>query len=716
MKQIIQNLKTGETYLEEIPLPQPGAGQILIQTTHSLVSLGTERMLVEFSKANLLQKAQQQPERVKQTLDKIKSNGLMPTLETIYKRLEEPLPLGYCNAGIVIATGKGVTGFAAGDRVASNGKHAEYVCVPQNLVVKIPGGVTNEEATFTVIGSISLQGIRLCNPAIGETIVVVGLGLVGLLTVQMLQANGCRVIGIDIDNSKCELARKWGIMALNSEMGDDPVKIVLEVTEGVGADGVIITASSKSSDIVSHAAQMSRKRGRIILVGVIGLNLNRAEFYEKELTFQVSCSYGPGRYDDNYEQKGIDYPLPFVRWTEKRNFEAVLWAIGTGSLKVRELITETVELAEYHKVYDTIGKSRSIASIIKYPVIPDENYITPSNTIELNHQSFGGTKAVAGFIGAGNFTKMTMLPSLKGSGAGFKYIASSGGVSGTALAKKFGFAFSTTDYEKILNDTEVDTVFITTRHNSHPKFVVEALKAGKNVFVEKPLAIDNDQLNGIIDVYGNLPKDKPGPSLTVGFNRRFSPHSVAVKRALGDNPGAINIVATMNAGFIPPKMWVHDMQVGGGRIIGEACHYMDLCVFLTGSKIVSLCMNALGTNAQDNTDNASILLRFKNGSNAVINYFANGAKSYSKERVEVYSQERVFIIDNFRTTIGFGAKGFRNIKTRIDKGHKAQFHEYIKRIKKGGEPLISFNEIINVTRASFASLQSLKEKRWIDVI
>lgn len=715
MKQIIQNLKTGETFLEEIPMPQPGAGQILIRTTHSLVSLGTEKMLVEFSKANLLQKARQQPERVKQTLDKIRSNGLLPTLETIYKRLEEPLPLGYCNAGIVVTTGKGVTGFAAGDRVASNGKHAEYVCVAQNLVVKIPREVTNEEATFTVIGSVSLQGIRLCNPAIGETIVVVGLGLLGLLTVQMLLANGCRVIGIDIDKSKCELARKWGIMALNSEMGDDPVKIVLETTEGVGADGVIITASSKSSDIVSHAAQMSRKRGRIILVGVIGLNLNRAEFYEKELTFQVSCSYGPGRYDDNYEQKGIDYPLPFVRWTEKRNFESVLWAISNGSLKVRELITETVELAEYHKVYDTIGKSRSIASILKYPVIPDGNDITPSSTVELNHQSFRGTKAVSGFIGAGNFTKMTMLPALKGSGAGLKYISSSGGVSGTALAKKFGFAFSTTDYEKILNDAEVDTVFITTRHNSHSKFVVEALKAGKNIFVEKPLAIDNDQLNGIIDVYGNLPKDKPNPSLTVGFNRRFSPHSVAVKRALGDNPGAINIVATMNAGFIPPKMWVHDMQVGGGRIIGEACHYMDLCVFFTGSEIVSLCMNALGTNAQENTDNASILLKFKNGSNAVINYFANGAKSYSKERVEVFSQERVFIIDNFRTTKGFGAKNFRNMKTRIDKGHKAQFYEYIKRIKNGGEPLISFNEIVNVTRASFASLQSLKENRWIDI-
>jgi len=715
MKQIIQNLKTGDTSLEEIPVPKPGPGQILIRTTHSLVSLGTERMLVEFSKANLVQKAKQQPDKVKQVLDKIKSDGLLPTLETIFKRLDEPLPLGYCNSGIVVETGKSVTGFATGDRVASNGKHAEYVCLPQNLVVKIPDNVTGEEAAFTVIGSISLQGIRLCNPAYGETIVVFGLGLLGLLTVQMLLANGCRVIGIDIDRSKCDLAKKWGAIALNSAEGDDPVKIVLEATGGIGADSVIITASSRTDDIISHAALMSRKRGRIILVGVIGLNLNRAEFYEKELTFQVSCSYGPGRYDENYEQKGIDYPLPFVRWTEKRNFESVLSSVSKGDLNVRELITEIVELADYHKIYDGIGRSRAIASILKYPVKTDGQY-NDSHTVILNGRTFAGAKGVTGFIGAGNFTKMTMLPALKGSGAGLKYIASSGGVSGTTLAKKFGFTHSTTDYTKIINDPEVDTVFITTRHNSHAKFVVEALKAGKNVFVEKPLAINPDQLNEIIEAYKESNTYEHVPTLTVGFNRRFSPHALAIKKAIGENPGPVNIVATMNAGFIPSKVWIQDMQIGGGRIVGEACHYLDLCVFLTGSEIFSVCMNALGPDIQENTDNASILLKFKNGSNAVINYFANGSKSYSKERVEVFSRDRVFILDNFRATKGFGAKGFRNIKTRIDKGHKAQFHEFIRRIQEGGEPMININEIINVTKTSFASLQSLKEKRWVDVV
>lgn len=714
MKQIIHNFKTGETFLEDIPVPQAGKGKLLIRTTHSLVSLGTERSLVEFGKANLIQKARQQPDKVKQVLDKVKSDGLRPTVETVFKRLDEPLPLGYCNVGKVVGIGEGVSDFAVGDLVASNGKHAEYVCVPQNLVAKVPETVSSEEAAFTVIGSISLQGVRLCNPTFGETIVVYGLGLLGLLAAQMLLANGCKVIGIDIDQEKCKVAESWGVIPINPATGNDPVKKVLEVTGGIGADGVVITASSKSQEIISNSAQMSRKRGRIVLVGVIGLNINRAEFYEKELTFQVSCSYGPGRYDENYEQRGIDYPLPFVRWTEKRNFEAILNAIGRGSLHVKELISDIFSIEDFNKVYDTIGQSKSIATLLKYSEESTKEK-EAGNTVVLESVSFAGQKGVAGFIGAGNFTKMTMLPALKGSGAAMKYICSSGGVSGTTLARKFGFTHSTTDYQEVLKDPEVDTVFITTRHNSHAGFVKEALQAGKNVFVEKPLAIHEEHLNEIIDAYGKATKKDPRPSLTIGFNRRFSPHTQAIKKAIGDDPGVLNIVATMNAGFIPPQVWVHDMEVGGGRIIGEACHYMDLCAYLAGSKIRSVCMNSMGASMEENTDNASILMKFSNGSNAVINYFANGAKSYSKERIELFSQERVFILDNFRHTTAYGAKGFKGIKGRIDKGHKAQFHEYIRRIKEGGAPLIPFDEMVNVTRSSFAALRSLKEKSWIDV-
>jgi len=712
MKQILQSFKSGDTLLEEVPSPVISRGTVLIQTTHSLVSLGTERMLVEFGKSNLVSKALQQPDRVKQVLGKIKSEGLLPTLEAVFSKLEQPLPLGYCNVGKVVAVGEGVAEFAIGDRVASNGQHAEYVCIPQNLVAKIPDNVSDEEAAFTVIGSIGLQGIRLCSPTFGETIVVIGLGLIGLLTAQMLLANGCKVIGIDIDKDKCVLAEKWGVETVNPVDGVDPVKVVLDGTRGNGADGVIITASAKTNEIISQAAQMSRKRGRIILVGVISLNICRAEFYEKELTFQVSCSYGPGRYDTNYEQKGIDYPLQYVRWTEKRNFEAILQAISMGKLHVRELITEIVELNDFQKIYGDIGKSKSVASILRYPNFDKTIECADlQHTIVLAKHNFTGAKGVIGVIGAGNFTKMTMLPALKGSGANYNYIASSGGVTGTALAKKFGFSHSTTDYKQILADKDVDTIIITTQHNSHASLVIEALKEGKHVFVEKPLALNPEQLNQIITTYQPLSSQ----TLTVGFNRRFSPHIKAIKKYLGLQPGPININATMNAGFIPANVWVHDMLKGGGRIIGEACHYLDLCVFLTGSEIESVCLNAMGENILENTDNASILLKFKNGSNAVVNYFANGSKAYSKERIEVYSRERTWIVDNFRTTKAFGVKGFKNLKTKIDKGHKDQFHEFIKRIQTGGEPLIPFNDIVNVTKASFAVIRSLKEKKWVDL-
>lgn len=712
MKQIIQSFKTGETILEELPVPTVSRGSLLIKTTYSLVSLGTERMLVEFGKANLIQKARQQPDKVKQVLDKIKSDGLIPTLETVFKRLEQPLPLGYCNVGVVVGVGEGVSGFSVGDRVASNGRHAEYVSVPKNLVVKIPDEVTDQEAAFTVIGSIGLQGIRLCNPTFGETIVVIGLGLIGLLTAQMLKANGCRVIGVDIDENKCNLAKKWGVITINPSKGSDVVKTVEDITSGIGADGVLITASAKNNEIISQAARMSRKRGRIVLVGVVGLEISRAEFYEKELSFQVSCSYGPGRYDEDYEQKGIDYPLPFVRWTEKRNFEAILNAIASKSLSVKDLITEIVELNDYQKIYGNIGASNSIASLIKY--VPDD-ITESSSTLQILHKSYSGQKGVLGIIGAGNFTKMTMLPALRKVGANFKTIASSGGLSGTDLAKKFNFSHSTTDYNSILTDSEIDTVFITTRHNSHAKFVQEALLNDKHVFVEKPLALSLAQLEDILEVYQKQLTLNKNVSVTVGYNRRFSPHIQVIKKSLGDNPGPININATMNAGHIPQNVWVHDMQIGGGRIIGEACHYLDLCIYLTGSKIISVCMNAMGNNPEENTDNASILIKFDNGSNAVVNYFSNGSKSYSKERVEVYSREKTWVMDNFRSTKGFGVKGFKDLKTKINKGHINQFKQYLQFIKNGGSPIIPFEEIENSTKASFAAIQSLREGTWISV-
>jgi threonine dehydrogenase-like Zn-dependent dehydrogenase len=482
MKQILQNLKNGNTELAEVPCPAIKTGHLLIQTSVSLVSAGTERMLVEFGKAGYLQKARQQPDKVKQVLDKIKSDGLLPTLEAVFNKLGQPLPLGYCNSGRILELGNaGMLGLKVGDRVVSNGPHAEVVCVPVNLCAKIPASVSDEAAAFTVIGAVGLQGVRLLKPAFGETIVVIGLGLIGLIAVQILRANGCRVIGFDYNQAKVDIANKLGIIAVNPAGGTDQVRFVEEQTSGIGADAVLITASAKGNEIISQSARMSRKQGRIVLVGVVGLDISRAEFYEKELSFQVSCSYGPGRYDDDYEQKGHDYPVAFVRWTEKRNFEAILSAIESGQLDVEPLITERVPLAEYSRIYENMSGSSSIASLLVY-----EGNVDTSSIVTVTERSFTKGEGVIGIVGAGNFTSATLLPALKPLDAQLKYIVSAGGLSAGTLARRAGAACAATDYRQVLKDDEVDLLIITTRHDLHASMVIESLEAGKSVFVEKP--------------------------------------------------------------------------------------------------------------------------------------------------------------------------------------------------------------------------------------
>ena len=702
MKQIIQHLKQGNTILEEVPAPQVKSGQVLIQTTRTLVSLGTERMLVEFGKANFIAKARQQPDKVKQVLNKMKTDGVMPTLEAVFNKLNQPLPLGYCNVGKVVAIGKGVSEFQVGDRVVSNGNHAEFVSVPKNLVAKVPDNVSDEEAVFTVIGAIGLQGIRLVNPTFGETIVVIGLGLIGLVTAELLKANGCKVIGFDYDQQKVDIAKEKGIVAINPGAGTDSVKYVLENTPA-GADGVIITASSQSNEIIHQAAEMSRKKGRIVLIGVIGLDIQRADFFEKELSFQVSCSYGPGRYDDDYEQKGIDYPIGYVRWTEKRNFDAILHAINSGQLDVKPLITERVKLADFSEIYGDMRKQGSIASILEFP--EDSK---PNSKVKVSEKSFIASEGIFGIIGAGNFTSSTIIPGMKAAEANLKYIASAGGLSAKTLAKKGEVTYASSDYKEILADEELDMVMITTRHNLHASMAMEALEAGKHVFVEKPLCLSEDELEEITKL-----AEEKNKMVVVGFNRRFAPLAEKMKSLLGEGPK--NIVATMNAGFIPADVWIHDLEVGGGRIIGEACHYIDLCSFLAGSKVTAVCMNALGTAPEENTDNASILLKYENGTNAVINYFANGSKSYSKERIEAYTQEKTLVLDNWRSLKAYGVKGFSKMKSKQDKGHKRQFELLVNSLKSGGESIIPFEETYNTTKASFAALESLKLGKWISI-
>jgi len=704
LKQIIQDLQSGKTILADVPAPLVKKGCVLIKTKVSLVSLGTERMLVEFGKANLIDKARQQPDKVKQVLDKIKSDGLWPTLDAVFKKLGEPLPLGYCNAGEVIGVGEDVSEFKVGDRVASNGPHAEIVLVPKNLVAKVPDNVSDEEASFTVIGSIGLQGIRLINPTFGETITVIGLGLIGLITCQLLKANGCRVIGYDFDESKVELANTFGISAFKSSAETDPVKVCLEKTSGVGVDGVIITASTQSDEVIAQAAQMSRKKGRIVLVGVIGLDIKRSDFFEKELSFQVSCSYGPGRYDEHYEQKGIDYPVAYVRWTEKRNFEAVLAVISAGGLQVKPLITEIVGLSNFETIYGQIGSTRSIASLMRYASGGSEL----QNKIQVSPSLFTPGKVVFGVIGAGNFTKMVIVPAMRKLDYNLKYVASEKGLSSAILAKKYKIAYATSNYQEILKDPEVNAVAITVRHNMHAQLTLEALQAGKHVFVEKPLALSMSELDQIEEAYNQSKK-----TVTVGFNRRFSPFAQKAKELLIES-GPMNVIATMNAGFIPGNSWVHDLKIGGGRIVGEACHFVDLITFFTGSLVQEVVMTSMGESPEENTDNVSILLKYKNGSLGVINYFSNGSKAYSKERVEIYSQGRTLIIDNFRKLkcFGFASSGLSRSQ---DKGHFNQFKLLQTKLSEGGKELIPFQESLNTSRAVLCAIESVKSGSWIKV-
>jgi predicted dehydrogenase/threonine dehydrogenase-like Zn-dependent dehydrogenase len=701
MKQIVQHLNNGATLLEEIPAPILKDGHLLIQTACSLVSSGTERMLVSFGKANWVQKAIQQPDRVKLVLDKLKTDGWKPTVNAVFNKINKPIPLGYSNAGTVIAIGKGVSGFKIGDRVASNGPHAEVVVVPQKLVAKIPDNVTDEEASFTVVAAIALQGIRLVNPTFGETIVVIGLGLIGQITTQLLQANGCKVIGIDTDPSKCKLAEQFGVKSICSQQEQNSSILIRDLTNNIGADAVIITASSKSNDVIAQAAQMSRKRGRIVLVGVVGLDINRSDFYEKELSFQVSCSYGPGRYDYDYEQKAQDYPIGFVRWTEQRNFEAVLQAIACGQLNVQQLIAQQLPIAEYQKVYEHIARHEAIATIFKYDL---KKIHTHSITVAVKKSV--PTNGTIAMIGAGNFASNIIVPTLQKCRANIKTIVSEHGLTATHLAKKYGISNVTTDVRQVFSDHEISTVIIATRHNTHAQLCIDALNAGKHVFVEKPLALSISELDAISVAYR-----KSKSILMVGFNRRFAPFALKMKELLGASNAAMNIVVNVNAGILPDNHWLGDKATSGGRIIGEVCHFIDFCSYLTASDVEAVCTNSMG----NSEENVSILLRYANGTNAVINYFANGSKAYDKERIEVYQQEKTLVLENWKKLTGFGFKGFSSVTGAQDKGHYNQFKLFYESIKNGVAVSISFDSIMNTSKAAIAAAQSMQENAWTPV-
>jgi len=711
MKQILQGLSSGQTFLKEAPAPSISSGSIIIGTQKSLISAGTERMLVDFGRASILQKAKQQPDKVRQVIEKARTDGIATTIDAVRSKLDQPIPLGYCNVGLVRETGPGVSGFRKGDRVVSNGPHADVVRVPQNLCARVPEEVDDESAAFAVVASIGLQGIRLAQPTLGESFVVTGAGLIGLLTVQLLRAHGCRVLAIDYDENKLMLAREFGADTCNLSKGEDPIAFGSSFARGQGVDGVIITASTKSSDPVAQAAQICRKRGRIVLVGVTGLELNRADFYEKELSFQVSCSYGPGRYDENYEEKGNDYPLGFVRWTEQRNFEAVLDMMASGQLDPTKLISHRFAFEDAPQAYDALTDDNSVLGIVLSYESSVANRL--ERTVSLGKDfSFDASQPVLGFIGAGNYASRMLIPAFKNAGAQLHTIVAAGGINSVVQGEKHGFSSGASELEAVLGNDQINSVVIATRHNTHADFAVQSINAGKHLFIEKPLAIKPEGLKEIKAAFEASGGNGKTRQLMVGFNRRFSPQVRKINDLLSTINEPKSFIMTMNAGAIPADHWTQDPEVGGGRIIGEACHYIDLMRFMAGHPIISVQARCMGSGDGDliTEDKASITLGFEDGSIGTILYYANGAAGFPKERIEVFAGGRVLQLGNFRRLKGYGWPNFRKMNLwRQDKGQNACAKAFLDSVQSGA-PAIEPNEIFEVAEVTLEVGELLRDQ------
>ena len=709
MKQIIQSLKTGDVKVADVAAPLVRSGSVLIESSCSLISAGTERMLVDFGKANIFQKIRQQPDKVRMVLDKVKTDGFNSTYHAVKNKIDQPMAMGYSNVGKIIALGTSHPKFKIGDRVVSNSKHAEFVVAPFNLCAKIPNNVTDESASFTVLGSIALHSVRLANPSLGEKVVVIGLGLVGLLAVQIFRAHGCRVLGIDSNQKRLQLANQFGAETVDLSRGENPLEFAEKFTHGIGVDAVVIAASTSSNLPIHQAAAMSRKRGRIVLVGTAGLNLSRADFYEKEISFQVSCSYGPGRYDKDYEENGQDYPIGYVRWTEQRNFEAILEMLEDKTLNVDPLISHRIDIENAKNAYDLFqSEVPPLGILLRYSCqySPSQSVVQNKNKNVTNFsQSEVKEVSQVNFIGSGNFALTSLMPNFKICGAILRTVISATGVSGWYAANKFGFEYSSTDPIFALSDPVANTIVVATRHDSHAKYVIEALNAGKNVFVEKPLALSLDDLSEISSLYHSMDPDSR-PILMVGFNRRFSPQVMKMKELICTSPLPVAMTTTINAGHIDGSSWTQDLSVGGGRIIGEACHFIDLLRFLAGSEIESWSQKSM---LSEISDTLSIQMRFKNGSIGTINYFSNGSKSFPKETLEVFTSGKVLRLDNYKLLTGYGWPAFRkNFLWKQNKGHSNCIASFLKSVQRLSPPPIPFEELEEVTRVSIQISQSLK--------
>jgi predicted dehydrogenase/threonine dehydrogenase-like Zn-dependent dehydrogenase len=755
MKQLLQNLRNGETIVAEVPVPTPQSGEALVCTAASLVSAGTERMLVDFAEKSLLGKARSRPDLVRQVLDKARREGLLTTIQATFSRLEQPMVLGYSSAGTIVALGHGLSGFRVGQRVACAGGgyavHAEYVCVPGNLLAPLPDAVDFESAAFATLGAIALHGFRLAETQLGERLAVIGLGLLGLLAVGIARAAGCHVFGVDLDPRRVALAQGMGAEAV---LRQQAVEAAQSFSRGRGCDAVLICADTPSGDPVELAGVVARDRARVVAVGAVGLNIPRKIYYEKELTFLNSRSYGPGRYDPSYEEDGRDYPIGYVRWTEGRNLEAFVDLLASGRLDVKPLITHRFPIEQAPQAYGLItGKLKEpfLGVLLTYPagvkgIEGSEDEVRSAQPVVRGTQTVQTTlypvaQAVEsvrlGVLGAGNFATAVMLPALQNiPGLELEGIASASGMSAQHAARRFGFHYATSDEAQILNDPQINTVAILTRHNLHARQVLAALAAGKHIFCEKPLALNNEELDKIFGALkglgdrgiedneqaasfspGEAQAGIPYPLLMVGFNRRFAPLAQRLKEFLAKRKEPLAAHYRVNAGFIPLNHWAHDPVQGGGRIIGEGCHFVDFLTFLVGAAPLAVTVQALPDGGRYREDNAQLTFKFPDGSLGTISYLANGDKAFPKERVEVFCSGRVAVLDDYRTLemVSDGRRQAYRSPLRQDKGHRAEWQAFVKALRTGGPPPIPYEQIFGVMRATFAAVEALRSGEQIRI-
>jgi predicted dehydrogenase/threonine dehydrogenase-like Zn-dependent dehydrogenase len=729
MKQLLQQVNSGEIEVVDVPAPKLLPGCVLVRTAASLVSVGTERASSEFARKNLLQKARMRPDLVREVWNKVRRDGVAATLAAVRSRMDQPSAPGYSSAGTVVAVGEGVTDIRPGDRVACAGAghavHAEFACIPRLLLARIPpdAEVSFDHAAATTVGAVALHGVRTADVKLGDIVGVIGLGLLGQLTVQILKAAGCRVVGMDIDRGRVELALRLGADA-GSDSSVAFFDACMQQSAGRGMDAVLISAQTTSSDPVNLAAEVARDRAVIVAVGTVGMDLERRPFYEKELDFRVSRSYGPGRYDAAYEQKGVDYPIGYVRWTETRNMEAFVKLLADGKVDVGALITHRFSIDQAQSAYDLIeGKSQQpfLGVLITYSELAEE-----TRRVNLPEKAgattVAGTKSVAiGLLGAGNFATSTLLPAIKrAGGVTFAGVCAANGSHSHHTAKKFGFSYSATDEESLISDPRINTVVVATRHHLHARQVLTSLTAGKHVFCEKPLCLNEDELRDIARVVVRAGEDESSvgkPLLMVGFNRRFAPLALRLKSFLRGIQEPLAVHYRVNAGFIPPNHWLNDPEQGGGRVIGEVCHFVDFLTFLVGATPIEVQAHSLANPGKYSNDNVVCSLRFADGSQGTISYLANGDKSYSKERVEVFGGGAVAVLEDFRRldlVRGSRKQVFRSF-LRQDKGHRGEWEAFVVVLRNGGDSPIPFAEIVTTMMATFALEKSRSSGQPISV-